>query len=788
MIRDLRAALRILLHKPGAAVLIVASLAAAIGLSTAAFSILDAYALRDLPVREPRTLLWAQAATREQRPDNFSWTEYQALASRVRLFSAILAQDRESPRVKLPDHDDFPITTGVSDNYFDLLGVSAQRGDVFHTGAGADGQAVISRHYWEQALGSDPHALGRILAIGPGQVRIIGILPAGFAGVDRGLRTDIFVPTQTLFGTLQIARPNQTHDTRFELLARMRGVTDLDRAQAEMNGVLRQVEREGDAPGPDRKAIVSAFTESGLGAKLETNSVFLAAMALLILIAGANLANLRLVENEARRRDTAIRMALGAGPMQLARQHFSETLILCSAGSAAGLLLAVWLLRAAPALLAGGKAYIDYGVRLDARTFAFAAASLMAVALIGALIPLSDAWKRRLADPMQGARTTGRSRWLGALVVAQMALVTCVACSAGVLWRSLQNVAAIRPAMDPGRNLLLLVGFWERLANPETRVAAMAAHLGELPGVRAVAWARRALLSGSGGGAIVDVEVGALPKYSFRYDQVSPGYFATTGARVLAGRAFLDSDAPFAAPVTMVNAAFERRFFGIGKATGAWVKINGKQRQIVGVVEDGPTIHLRETIQPYLYFPFAQMPVSSVTWFIQPTGDADALADSIRASAHRWDGEFTIGNMTTLRSFMRDARSSEELATDLTGSLAIAGLLLAAAGLFGVSLFAVTRRTREFGVRVAVGAAPASIARLVLKEAATRVVFALPLGWMLAFASRRAMQRLLYGIAPDDPWTFLTASAVVALAGTIAVLHPALQAARTDPLTALRRD
>jgi putative ABC transport system permease protein len=788
MIRDLRVALRILLHKPGAAMLIVASLAAAIGLSTAAFSILDAYALRDLPVRVPRTLLWAQAATREQRPDNFSWTEYQAMASQARIFIGILAQDRESPRVKLPDRDDFPITTGVSDNYFDLLGVSAQRGDVFHTGVGADGEAVISQHYWEQAFGRDPHAVGRILGIGPGQVRIIGILPAGFAGVDRGLRTEIFVPTQTLFGTLQIARPNQTHDTRFEVLARLRSGVNLDRAQTEMNGVLRQVEREGDAPGPDRKAIVSAFTENGLGAKLETNSVFLAAMALLILIAGANLANLRLVENEARRRDTAIRMALGAGPMQLARQHFTETLILCGAGSAAGLLLAAWLLRAAPALLAGGKSYIDYGVRLDARTFAFAAASLIAVALIGALIPLSDAWKRRLADPMQGARTTGRSRWLGALVVAQMALVTCVACSAGVLWRSLQNVAAIRPAMDPGRNLLLLSGFWENLANPETRVAALAAHCGELPGIRSVAWARRALLSGSGGGAIVDVEVGGQPKYSFHYDQVSPGYFATTGARVLAGRTFLDSDVPAATPVAMVNAAFERRFFGIGKATGAWVKINGRQRQIVGVAEDGPTIHLRETIQPYLYFPFAQMPVSSVTWFIQPTGDTATLADSIRGSARRWDGEFTIGSMTTMHSFLRDARSSEELATDLTGSLAIAGLLLAAAGLFGVSLFAVTKRTREFGVRVAVGAAPASIARLVLKEAAIRVAFALPLGWMLSFASRHAMERLVYGIAPDDPWTLLAASAVVALAGTIAALHPALRAARTDPMAALRHD
>jgi len=180
--------------------------------------------------------------------------------------------------------------------------------------------------------------------------------------------------------------------------------------------------------------------------------------------------------------------------------------------------------------------------------------------------------------------------------------------------------------------------------------------------------------------------------------------------------------------------------------------------------------------------------VSGVTWFIQPAGDPAALADSVRASTRNWDRDFTIGTMATMHDFMRDARSSEELATDLTGSLAIAGLLLAAAGLFGVSLFAVTRRTREFGVRVALGAAPLAIARLVLRQAAIRVAFALPLGWSLAYASRHAMEKLLYGVAPDDPWTFLAASAVVAAMGTIASMQPAMRAARIHPMAALRRD
>jgi hypothetical protein len=278
------------------------------------------------------------------------------------------------------------------------------------------------------------------------------------------------------------------------------------------------------------------------------------------------------------------------------------------------------------------------------------------------------------------------------------------------------------------------------------------------------------------------------PKYEFRYNQVSPSYFAVTGARVLSGRPFQPSDGPDATPVVMVNAAFVRRFLPNRQPLGQWVKVNGANHQIVGVVEDGPSIHLRETVAPYLYFAFAQRPSTDVTFFIAARRDPGALADTLRPYIRRTDGDFTALSMVTLREHMRNSRGEEQLAATIAGSLAAAGLLLAAAGLLGVTLYAVARRTREFGVRVAMGARPAHLARQVLRQAALRVTIALPIGWALAYAARHALESKLYGVAPDDTATLLLSSAVVAAVAAFAALEPAWRAARTDPMTALRHE
>jgi predicted permease len=785
--REIRAAIRVLARKPGVTALAVASLALAIGFSTAAFSVLDAFALRDLPVAEPQRLVRIYVTGREQRIGILSWIEYQAVTSRSHLLAGAASESRRGPKVRLPDRDDFPITANVSDNYFDLLGVKAAMGDVFHTGLGQDGTVVLSNRYWGQALGNDPNVVGRSLQVGSALLRVIAVLPAGFSGTNRGLLVDLYVPPQTSFGSLGMALPNDVRFTDYEVVGRLRPGVRAGQASAEVDAILRQVEKDGRAPAPERKAVVEPVTESGLRAKIEANAAALGVVVLLVLIAAANLANLRLVDNESRRHETGIRLALGAGRGDLARQHMLETLLLSAMGTAAGLVVAAWLIRGAPALLYGSERYTDFGIRLDTRAFLFSSAALLLVAVIGALIPLADAWKRRVVPAIQANRQARASRWLTGLVVAQMALVTGVACSAALLWRSLDNLAAIRPAMDPNGRLLIVEGDMEGRA-PEVRAASLARQLAAQPGVEQVAWARRAPLSGSGGGATVDVEIAGQPKASFAYNQVSPNYFAVTGGRLLGGRAFQTSDGPDATLVTMVNAAFTRRFFGGRQPLGEWVKVNGKDRQIVGIVEDGPANHLKERIEPYLFLPFAQKPTSDLTLFLASQKDPGLLADSIRSFIRGNEKAYTILDMVTLRQHMRNARSEEQASAEIVGGLAGLGLLLAAAGLFGVTLYAVTRRTSEFGLRVALGATPGRLLRHVLKEAAVRIAIAIPLGWALAWAARHAMEQMLYGIAADDPWTFALAAAVVVAVGVVAVLPPALRAARIDPMAALRHE
>jgi predicted permease len=787
--QDFRLAGRAMARRPGVTALAVASLALATGFAAAAFSVLDAYALRELAVREPGRLVRLYVTGREGRPDLLNWPEYQAVAARARSFEGLVTESRQGPRVKLPDRDDFPITAGVSENYFDVLGVRAGQGQIFHPGQAPDGIAVITHRYWQEALGGDPRVIGRRLPVGGTLLEIQGVLAPGFTGTNRGLLVDLYVPPAVAFGSLALARPDDLRHADYEIVGRLRPGVNAQQARAEIEAILRDCERDGIAPAAGRRAALEPFTEGGGWSKIRANAVPLAIMALLILIAAANMVNLRLVDNEARRQEVAIRLALGAGPGALARQHLAETLAVAAAGTLAGLMVAAWLIRLAPSLLYAGVRYIDYDIRLDGRTFAFSAGALVLVATAGALIPLSDAWKRRLGARLHGARGTRVSRWMGALVVAQMALVTGATCSAALLWRSFENVSAIRPVMDPDRKLLLLAGGFRLNSAGEAAVHAgsLARGLSGLPGVRQVAWARRAPLSGSGGGAATELEMPGQPKLSFRYNQVSPNYFAATGGRILSGRAFAEADGPAATPVVIVNQAFVRRFLADREPLGEWIAVAGR-RQIVGVVEDGPANHLKEQIEPYFFFPFAQMPRGECTFFLQSANDPATLAAAARRLVRSADAAYTLVDTVPMRLHMKNARSEELLAAEVAGALSGAGLLLAAAGLFGVSLFAVARRTPEFGIRVAMGATPRRLIGQVLREAALRVAVAVPLGWTLAWAGRKALAGMLYGIAADDPWTLAIAGGIVALAGLAAVIHPALRAARIDPVIALRQE
>lgn len=663
LLREFSWAWRKNLRRPGPAILAVISLTLAIGFSTAAFSVVDAYYWRDMPLAQPDRLANASVRDREGHYDGFTWPEFQAIQRQPGVIAGIVVQNRKGPVVKLPDRDDFPITAGVSDNFFDVLGVRAARGRVFHTGAGADGQVVITDRYWRAAFAADPSIWGRMIQVGGSGLMVIGILPPGFQGTQRGLNVDLFVPEQTMFGALRMASAVDTRDSQYEGLLRLKPGATLEAVRVQIETTLRGLESGGSAKDPGRKAMVSRYDwPEGTEKEATAGDIFPWIALLVLAIAAANFANLRLIENQAQRREIGMRLALGASRATLIRQFLSESLLLAGFATALGLLLASWLIDLAPGLLYAGQRFSEYFVRLDARAFLFSAGAMMLVALVGTLAPLRDAWRMEAIPAIRAASSPGAKRWLMGLVVLQMALMTGVADSAGLLWRSLHNVAAIRPAMDPDRRALLIESRWdvESKLIPD-RAERLAAELRSIPGVAGVTYCRRVMLAGSGGGLRTSFERPGEPKLTFRYTQVSPSYFDITGARVVRGRPFSQSDGPEATLVAAVSEAFARAFFGGREALGQWVRIGGKDRQIVGVVEDGPSSYLKEPVEPFVYFPFAQRPSSDMTYFVQTVGDPGRIATAARERARKTDAACVFSDVFSLAQHLRSQRRGEEL-------------------------------------------------------------------------------------------------------------------------------
>jgi putative ABC transport system permease protein len=787
---DLRFGARSLFRRPGAAVVIVVSLATTIGVASAAFSVLDAVVWRALPVRAPSELVEVWAKDRQQRPDQLTWLEFEAVGARGGTLSDVIAQTRHSMGVKLADRTEFPLIAATSDNYFDALGVDAVLGTVFHTAAGRDGEIVVSHRYWQRALGGDPGILTRGLRVGNVDLRVIGVLPSGFAGANRGLAVDLFVPIQTAYGVMRFGGLTEKGNNDFEVMGRLRPGATPDAARREVEAALRHVDEEGQSPGPGRTSLVRHLDGSDEPQSAATSALFAAIVLLVLLVAAANVANMRLAQNEERRGETAIRLALGASRFALWRQHLAEMLVLGAVAAALSSIIAAWLIDLAPSVLFAGERFVDFFIRFDVRTWAFSLGSVLLVAFVGTALPFRDASRTKVSANLVARGTTRTARWLPALVVVQIAIATGIICVAGLLWQSLEHVSAIRPAMDPDRPLVLAAGFWESNASmATTKAEALATRLAALPGVRRVAFARRALLSGSGGGAAVPVELPGQPALIFRFNQVSPGYFATTGARVLRGRAFTAGDSPQSTLVVMVNEAFVRRFLGAGAdPLGRWITIAGADRQIVGVVEDGPTNHLREAAEPYFYFPFAQRTSSEVTFFVEAAGSPGELLPRVRSELSTADPSYIPLSIQTMAEHMQGARTEETLTATVAGGLATLRLLLSAAGLFGVTLFAVGRRMREFGVRMALGATASALGQQVIRESLALVGSGLAIGGGLAYAGYRLVRQQLYGVSAWDATSLAGAVGIVVSVSLAAALQPALRAARVDPAVALRND
>lgn len=787
--QDLRTALRVLAKSRGATGLSILSIALGIGLTTGTFSITDALLLRPFPLERPGEVLYATSRGDDGRNVPYGWPDYEDMVRAGQGLADLVAYQRRGITLVVGEESENVLTHAVTPNYFGLLGVKAALGRASVDESEGRPGAVLGYRLWQRRFGGAPQIVGKTILLNQKAFLVAGVMPAEFTGLVRGVATDIWVSMEAWFEVLGRRFERQERSGQMEIIARLKPGVSAERAAAQWDAAIRGPgKHRSPAPGAAGTLLKARFAP-GWKDNLTVGGGMLLMLGLVLFVACANVAQLRLAQAESRKRELGIRLALGAGAWRLTRQLLVETALVSLAGLGLGVLLAQFLMEKASAFLSAGSVYIDYGIRLDSRVLSFILAAGLLSVLLAGLAPARHAVRLDLTEVLkseQGA-TGARSGWQKkALIVGQLAVTVALFGTAMLFLVSLRNAMAVRPGFDPVKKLLLLsVGpSWKSQIVMWCEQACE--RLSGLPGVRGATFARRLPLSGSGGGATVRVEIPSQAPLAVRFNNVGGNYFSLMGTRVVAGRGIDTNDRQGGLLAMVVSQSFARRMFAEKNPLGQWVLVAGQLRQVVGVAEDGPSNHLHEAPEPYLYLPFAQMPSGDITLMLETAGEPAALAQAVRQELKRFDARVTLHSMTTLREHMDRALSLDRMMAALTAILGVVGLLLTAAGLFGVVQYAVDRRTREFGLRTALGAPPAAVRRMVLADSARLAAWGIPIGLLLLAASARYFRSMVLGVSPLDPFMYLASAAAAIAVALAAAWLPARRATRVDPMTALR--
>jgi predicted permease len=831
--QDLRYALRTFAANPVFAAVAVMSLALGIGANTAIFSLLSSVALTALPVREPQQLVvltnpassGVNVGSDLGERNLLTYAEFEQLRDRTTAFSAVLASqsapDRLQARVGGGEPEEL-LTRLVSAEYFTTLGVHAFVGRAFTASdasvEGAAPYAVISYDFWQRRFGGRPDVLGTRLTIRRGVFSIVGVAPSSFFGETVGQRPDVWLPL-----TMQAAvLPGRDwlRDVPLDLekvmwlqaIGRLRPGKTLEQAQAEANLVFKQglAAFYGSAG-----ASAAGFADQRLRLRpaptgvsqireqfAEPLRMLLAAAAVVLLIACANLGNLLLARTTARSREMSVRLALGASRGRLIRQLLTESLCLAVMGGLVGLAVA-YLLRSG--LLQLVSSTIVLPARPDARVLAFVFALTIGTGVILGLLP---ALRTTRVDAVTGLREQGRglagsAAWLRiskVVVVLQLALSLPLLVGSGLLLRTLFNLQ--RVDLGFAKERLLLVRVDARSGGyPETAALPLFEQLLErirsAPGVHAASYSANGLFSGRDSADDLEVE-GYTPKgdgdRGARYDHVGPGYFSTLGIPLVLGREIADRDHGAATRVCIINESFARLFFEGRSPLGLHItQVFGSQRttfQIVGVSRNSRSNRLRGDIEPRFFVPVAQ-PINvrtSATFLIRTKGDAAGGTNDVRRIIQRAAPALPITFARPLAELMDAGMVQDRLLANLSVAFGGVGLLLAAIGLYGVLSYGVTRRTNEIGIRKALGAQHRAVMAMVLRETGLLLVVGLVSGAGLSALVIQLIASRLYGLAPTDPAALMASVLLLAGVALAATALPAYRASRIDPLVALRHE
>jgi predicted permease len=812
--RDLRYALRSMRRAPGYTGVAALSLALAIGANTTIFSLVNVLMLRDLPVVNPHELVELGPLT-PNGIGNFSYPMYERVRDQNTVFGGVLTVSSTTVRATTGDAERQATGRFVSGTFFQMLGISAVVGrllspedDRFDA---AEGSAVTAIGYglWQREFGGDPRIVGKTLRIDTIPFTIIGVLPRTFDGLTVGRPDDFFIP---IASEPRLRRDSWLSKHTFgwlKIVGRLKPGTSHQAATANLQVIARRYVQDTDAFSSDtdeqrrtRADLLTATSaRAGLSAPRREFSkpvlVLMGAVSLVLLIACANIVNLLMSRGLARRREIALRLAIGASRGRLIRQLLTESAALGLIGGALGLALAMWGTRVVAAFIADGDPAISFPIAPDHRVLAFTGVISLASAFVAGLGPALRAAGTNVTPGMRDdghmlnvSRTA--TLWTRVLIAGQVALSLLLLTGASLLLTSLRNLRTFDAGFD--RNHVLLVGLApERTNLPADRRREYYREVLErarnTPGVRGAGLSLLTPISGGAWDLSFSVEGQTRERGAIAYvNEVSDGYFGAMGTTLLLGRDFVPQDGPDSTPVAVINDALSRRYFSNASPIGQRVRL-GRQGplEIVGVVANAKYLSLREEDHPTVYTHVLQKRnIGGLTLAVRTPGDPLTLAPAIRRAIQSIAATVPVTRGATLSAQIDRSLVRERLMTRILSGFAGLALLLAAVGLYGVLGYAVTRRTNEIGIRLALGAARSTVLWSVLRESWALVAIGVALGVPAALALTRLLSSLLYGVTPTDPWVLGGVIACLFAVALAAAAQPAWRAVRVDPLVALR--
>jgi len=820
IIRDLAFGLRMLRRSPWFTVIAVLTLGLGIAVNTTVFSWIDSVLLHPFPgVGDPRGLALIETVTPAgEYLVTTSYTDYRDYRDNLKLVSGV-ALGRFTPLSVGADGKTARAWAElVSANYFDVLKVNPVLGRTFlpeegrDRQGGADGAPVVVIGYriWQTRYGGDPKVLGKTIRLNRHPLTIVGVAPRGFHGTLAGVLFDVWVPIAmaTAMGTGDGTLSYRATRDETSTIVRLKPGVTIAQARAEAAALGKRLAALYPSTNRGIDLTVTPLWRGHLGAQgmlLQPLRILMALSLLLLLIVCANVANLLLARAVSRQREFGIRLALGARRSRLATQLLFETLLLAAGGAAAGVTLVLWIGPLLLLLAPIGDVPLDLGGGLNVPTLGFTLLIAVAATLLCGTAPALITARSNLNETLKeggrsGAAGSGSHRLRGLLVVSEIALAMVALIGAGLFYRSFRNASGIAPGFD--RANISVSQFYLSYAGYSAQeqwdfCRTLRQRMESKPGVAGVSYSDvipMSTASGLGSTPLqrMDVE-GYAPapneQMTIHRATVAPGYFNLLGIRMLEGRDFTERDDERAPRVIVVNRTFARRFFRGASPIGRKLRYEGQPAIVVGLVKDSKYHTPIEAPTPFFYIPFRQWfkPGLNFSIFIKTVGDPSRLTPVLRqeALALNQDAVFSTGLLSeaTARSLL-----AQRVAASFLGVLGGISLLLSAIGLYSVMSYAVSQRTQEMGVRMALGAQPRHVLQLVLRQGIRLIVPGVLAGSVIALAAARIVGGMLVDVSPSDPLTFVAAAAFLGLIAMFASYLPALRATQVDPMVALRNE